>query len=92
MKNKKLKQLYQEVMKARFHFMEPGRYHIDEIYEAVKNQFKDLCDDKIICAKICSQGTQTPEWQHRVRNALQNLKAAGQVVSKGESRGYWIIH
>ena len=92
MKNKKLKVLYRQLMDTRLNFMKPGRYHLDEIYEAVKNQYKELCNDKIICANVCTQGTQNPEWQHRVRNALQNLKAAGQSVSKGESRGYWIIH
>lgn len=91
MKNKKLKKLYRLLMDTKLDFMPPGRYHLNEIYEAVKNQYKELCDDRIICADVCSHGTQNPEWQHRVRNALQNLKAAGQSVSKAESRGYWIL-
>jgi hypothetical protein len=92
MRNKKLKALYRELMNTKLNFIKPGGYLLNEIYAAVKNQFPELCDDKLICAKVCSQGTQNPEWQHRVRNALQNLKAAGHSVSKGESRGYWIIH
>jgi restriction endonuclease Mrr len=91
MKNKKLKELYRQLMNTKLNYMRPGEYQLVEIYEAVKSRFSDLCDDKIICAKVCSHGSLQPEWQHRVRNALNNLKSEG-VVSKGNGHGCWIIH
>jgi hypothetical protein len=91
MNNQKHKELYRELMNIKFRFIEPGQYHLQEIYEKVKHQYPEYCDDSIICSDTCTRGTQNPEWQHRVRSALGKLKSSSIGISKGSSHGYWVL-
>ena len=91
MKNEKHKRLYNQLITTKLNFIGPGTHHIKFIYSEVKKQFPDLCDDNVICAEICKQGTQGPEWQHRVRTVLQKLKASSNRLSKGDGYGYWVF-
>ena len=64
-----------------------GLHHIEAIYEYVAAAHEDL-----ICDTVCTTGwIETPEWQHKVRNALQTLKGKGRVHKTGLERGYWRI-
>jgi hypothetical protein len=40
----------------------------------------------------CTEGTEGPEWQHRVRAALQALKSSSGPVLKNHRHGYWIFN
>src|SRR6516162_1886893 len=86
-----LAELYAALMAARFGFMPVGQHHLRDIHQAVRARYSHLCDDAVLCRDICTEGTDAPEWQHRVRAALQNLKSSGVSVRKGSERGYWIF-
>ena len=74
MQRPELAQLYQSLMESRFSFLIPGRHRLDEIYASVQEAYPELCDDTYLCSENCSQGHNRPEWQHRVRAALDSLK------------------
>ena len=64
-----------------------GVHHIEAIYEFVHEAHEELIDDA-----VCTTGwKESPEWQHKVRNALQTLKGKGRVHKTGLERGYWRI-
>ena len=84
-----VKELYKRLMETKFSFISSGHYHIQTIYNKVKLQFPDLCEDYYLCIDSCSDGDYQPEWKHRVRAALGNLKEKS-LVKKG-SHGYWVI-
>jgi len=48
-----------------------GKYHIEELYEIVKNNFSGLCNDKCLEAKGYKN---MPKWKHVVRCAIRTLK------------------
>lgn len=85
-----LSELYRRLISSRFDFIARGEHHLREVYEAVKAQFRMVCDDSVLCSEVCTQGNQTPEWQHRVRTALQALKSTSS-VSKSPRHGYWLF-
>ena len=82
-------QLYGELVDSRFNFIERGTNEINDIYEAVKGQYPDLCDDEFSCDHNQRVGLGEPEWKHVVRNALQTCK--GDDLEIGGIRGSWIF-
>lgn len=67
-----------------------GEIALKKIYGIVKETYPDLCDDNVLCKDICTQGANQPEWKHRVRTVLYQMKGHG-VVEKSNRRGFWII-
>lgn len=78
-------------MENRFAFVPPGTYHLKKILELVKARYAPLCDDTDLCEMHCTHGNKRPEWEHRVRTALQQVKLRTKVVDNGPSHGYWTI-
>ena len=66
-----LAELYGKLMASKFNFMPAGERHLHDVHRAVKDRFPELCDDTVLCIQTCTEGTEGPEWQHRVRAALQ---------------------
>jgi hypothetical protein len=87
-----LAELYAELMASKFNFMPPGEHHLHEVHRAVQGRFAELCDDTVLCKQTCTEGTAGPEWQHRVRAALQALKSSYGTVVKSRRHGYWTFH
>ena len=92
MHREKLKTLYQNLHESRFDFVPAGEHQIDDIYRFVKQQFVDLCDDSYLCSENCRQGHNRPEWQHRTRAALWDLKKRTDQIDSGSQRGSWRFH
>lgn len=87
----KVRELYSQVVKARFNFMGKGEFCLQKIFSIVRKKYSCLCDDSLICCECCRcSQDHTPEWQHRIRTALSNLQRTGK-VGKGCSRGYWVF-
>jgi hypothetical protein len=86
-----LARLYAELTACAFNFVPRGEYHLQDVHRAVQNRFPDLCDDNVLCEQICTKGTKGPEWQHRVRAALQALKSESGPITKSPQNGYWIF-
>ncbi len=85
-----LAELYTQLTNSRFNFMPRGEHRLQDVFREVQARFPQLCDDHVRCMEICTEGNQGPEWQHRVRAALQVLKSStGSVVT--ERHGYWIF-
>lgn len=61
-----------------------------EVYPAVKDEYPRLCDDSISCSDICSGGSNSPEWKHRVRTVLHSSAEddASRVHTRSE-HGMW---
>jgi hypothetical protein len=78
-------------MASKFNFMPVGAHHLQEIHRAVQRRFPSLCDNTVLCKQTCTEGTEGPEWQHRVRASLQALKSSSGPVVKSERHGYWIF-
>ena len=85
----KLKTLYQNLHGTRFDFVPTGEHHIDEVYRLVKQAYPELCDDSYLCSENCKQGHNRPEWQHRTRAALWDLKKRFDQIDSGSTRGTW---
>jgi len=81
--------LYKRLTTARFNFVPRGEHTLDNVYRLVKTKYPRFCDDKYLCSKNCLSIHQQPEWKHAVRSALNNLKVALRVVSRGAHRGHW---
>jgi hypothetical protein len=79
------KQFSRELSESGFSFVPSGIHHIQEIYELVKNEFRELCDDDFKCKDCCSSKGQDPEWHHIVRG----LFGGKQRVRKAPGRGNW---
>lgn len=77
------KELYKELMRTEFSFVDRGQRSTQEIYNAVKRHFPELCDDTYLCSESCISKVKQPEWQHRVRSALQYLKTKGIIRNTG---------
>lgn len=89
---KKVRELYSNIVEVQFGFMGKGEFRLQDIYFAVKEKYSCLCDDSFMCCECCkSSRDHTPEWQHRVRTALGDLKDSKRNVRKGCSRSCWII-
>lgn len=87
----KLKELQRRLGESDFRFVSAGdRQLSDEVYPAVEQQFPRLCDESIECTDVCSAGSRSPEWQHRVRTALHRLAdESDSRVEKSNEHGYW---
>ncbi len=81
------KTLSTRIRDIQFGFLPPATYTIDEIYNRVKAQFPDLCDDHYLCSQACNSGHNQPEWMHVVRGCIQSAKTKGLLVNTG--RGSW---
>lgn len=86
-----LKTLYHSLRETRFDFVPPGEHNTRDLYAFVQERYTDLCDDSLLCYENCKSGNNSPEWQHRVRTALTDLKRQGNDVRPGSKRGRWII-
>lgn len=86
----KHEQLYSKLTKNRMDFLPVGEIEIKTIYNIVKSNYPDLCDDQVLCKDICTQGTNQPEWNHRVRSVLSRLKDQN-FIEKSNRRGFWIV-
>jgi uncharacterized Fe-S center protein len=86
-----LQELYQQLLKSEFRFMRSGSQHIENIYNEVKINFNNLCDDSYLCTENCSSGHNQPEWQHTIRKALDRLKKISSSVAKDKKHKHWII-
>jgi len=71
-------------------FLPNGEIALTTIYDIVQEQYPVLCDDGVLCKDICTQGANQPEWKHRVRTVLYQLKKQ-EVIEKSSRRGYWIV-
>lgn len=81
--------LYKRLTTNRFSFVPRGEHTLDNAYRLVKAKYPHFCDDKYLCSTNCLSIHQQPEWKHAVRRALNNLKVALGVVSRGSHRGHW---
>jgi hypothetical protein len=89
MPHEKLTNLYHALCETRFGVVPPGQHHIHDVYAFVQNSYSDLCDDSYLCSENCRSGHDRPEWQHRVRAALDYLKRTSSSVRTGDQRQYW---
>lgn len=89
--NQALEELYRILADTRFDFMPRGESHLRRVYGLVRDRHPNLCDDTYLCSTCCKDGTDSPEWKHVVRGALNNLRKGRGPVSKGASHGYWIF-
>ncbi|MCG8449774.1 MAG: hypothetical protein MI725_09370 [Pirellulales bacterium] len=86
-----LKALYHELRETRFDFVPRGEHNIRDVYTFVQNQFPHLCDDSYLCSENCKSGYNSPEWKHKVRTALWDLRRHTDDVRTGSERGLWIF-
>lgn len=84
-------QLYRELVDSRFNFIDRGTIKINDIYDAVKGQFPDLCDDDFPCVHHQNAVNSQSEWKHVVRRALQWCKLKTDSVDYTGRRGYWLF-
>jgi hypothetical protein len=83
--------LYGELLRSKFGLLPKGEHHIRRIYAMVKEKFSDMCDDTYLCRDHCSSHDPGPEWKHRVRSALNDLKKRNDPsIRKGPGRGLWV--
>jgi len=71
-----------------------GVHHLQDIYRYVQLAYPLMCDDSIICREVHNSPHNSPEWKHRVRSALGDLKNIPESrISKPDElqRGYWKI-
>jgi len=87
----KLKELQRRRGDSDFRFISMGEHNLsEEVYTAVKQQYPRLCDEGIKCSDICSGGSGSPEWQHRVRTVLHRLADdRDSRIRKSKQHGYW---
>jgi hypothetical protein len=81
--------LYTRLVATRFSFVPRGEHTLNNVYRLVKSKYPRFCDDQYLCCENCLSIHQQPEWKHTVRSALNNLKVAFGVVSRGSRRGHW---
>lgn len=86
-----LQELHRELISNKFSFLPRGEHQLKSIYiyMGVKSEYPRLCDDDFLCIDNCSSGNNEPEWHHRVRGALDELKKISKSVEKVPERGYW---
>ena len=60
------KELYKTLKENELDFIPRGIYHIEEIYDFIKNEYHDLCDDNYLYIQHCRGGKNAPEWKHAV--------------------------
>lgn len=93
MARENLKTLYHDLRESRFDFVPRGEHNIRDVYTFVKDRFPELCDDSYLCSENCKSGYNSPEWKHKVRTALWDLKrhANDAAVAPYADYGYSVI-
>jgi uncharacterized protein with ParB-like and HNH nuclease domain len=81
--------LYQKLSEEKFGFMS-GVFVTEDIYNAVKVRYPELCIDSYRCIQNCKSGNDQPEWKHKVRSALERFKTTGVVMYDNINRRYTI--
>ena len=61
----------------------------NQIFTEIRKKVPDLCDDKIIC-QCGRKPKKTPEWQHQIRWAIQDLKLKKVIARDIENKVYKI--
>jgi len=89
MPHDELTTLYHNLCESQFGFVPRGEHHIHDIYSLVKNSYPKLCNDSYLCSENCKSGHDRPEWQHRVRAALDYLKRTATSVRPGDQPRFW---
>ena len=80
--------LQKELTQTNMKCVPDGLHHIEVIYEYVQEAYPEECDNEVVCD---TGWADSPEWQHKVRNALQTLKGKGRIHKTGLERGYWRV-
>ncbi|RWX52460.1 HNH endonuclease [Candidatus Electrothrix marina] len=84
--------LYAALVGNELDFIQDGEINLKSIYQVVSSQYPELCDDSCLCKEICTQGANEPEWKHRVRTVLYQLKKKGKIRNLPErGRGIWFF-
>lgn len=83
--------LYSSLSETGFSFIPPGRLSLKEIYIYIKREYPDLCDDSYLCRDNCTNGANSPEWKHRVRAAIWDVKDKREYVKRDNHRGFWVF-
>lgn len=84
-------QLYRDLVDSCFQFIERGIRSIDEIYDAVKRGYNNLCEDEYLCPHRRRYGLQRPEWNHVVRQSFDRSSKICDNITHSGRRGYWIF-
>jgi len=82
------KALYKTLKENELDFIPRGIYHIQELYDFIKNEYPHLCDDNYLCIQNCKSGGNSSEWKHVVRSFLGNCKKNNKILKMPE-RGFW---
>jgi hypothetical protein len=82
------KELYKTLKENELDFIPRGIYHIQELYDFIKNEYSHLCDDNYLCIQHCRGGGNEPEWKHVVRQFLGSSKKNNKILKMPE-RGFW---
>ena len=84
------KELSRLLRESQMDFLGNDEIHITRIYELVKIQCPNLCDDDFLCSEHCLNGINQAEWQHVVRSVLGDFKKKG--IAQSRLRGFWILN
>ena len=68
-----LQELYQHLMDEEFRFMGVGEHRLNDVYNAVKHRYPELCDDTY-------HESGEPGWKHIVRTSLDALELQGDIT------------
>ena len=82
------KELIETLTENELDFIPRGIYHIQELYDFIKNEYPHLCDDNYLCIQHCRSGVKQPEWKHAVRSFLKTRKDTNRILKMPE-RGFW---
>lgn len=74
---------FQQFLLSRF----KGRAQFKDIKNAVMGNFPTICDNSQLCTH---EYPYRPEWEHKVRHALDNLKNKKKLITQ-ETRGEYIF-
>jgi len=82
--------LFTRLTESEFKFIGKGEKTIEQIYEKVKKEYPVLCLDDFMCSENCKNGTNQPEWKHKVIDALKYTEINGFSVKK-EGDNLWLF-
>jgi hypothetical protein len=82
------KELYKTLKENELDFIPRGIYHLEDIYDFIKNEYPHRCDDNYLCIQHCRGGKNAPEWKHTVRSFLETLKKTDKILKLPE-RFFW---
>ena len=81
------KELIETLTENELDFIPRGIYHIQELYDFIKNEYPHLCDDNYLCIQHCRSGDNAPEWKHAVRSFFKKLIKINKILKMPE-RGF----